>query len=201
LAVTCQFPDSFTVALCSVAPSLGRPPSLEELVSSFHAASLTPCVSVSLSVCPFSSCLPFLFALRAYHFISHVCQIRGRSIVKVSLSRVANYRMSRQSTQAHSNTLVTPFARALAGRLHLSCCHPTIHTARCVEQRQTAQNSPCNQRHQNTTPHLPGIADLQLSDGAFLLASIPALVGAGSLHGRSIRRAAAAFLVTPRRST
>ena len=146
LAVTCQFPDSFTVALCSVAPSLGRPPSLEELVSSFHAASLTPCVSVSLSVCPFSSCLPFLFALRAYHFISHVCQIRGRSIVKVSLSLSLSLSLSRGELPHEPSKHAVP--------LKYSC-----HTIRTRSRRQTASLMlPSNYTHgalRRTTPDCP----------------------------------------------
>jgi hypothetical protein len=126
-------------------------------------------------------CLPvlfcFVFRFRAphlHHSIFHACQTRCRSIVKVSRGECPCGPL--KQTQANSNTLVIPFTRLLAGRPHPSACHPTIHTASCVEARQTAQNSPCNQRHQHTTPHFPGVTDFQLSDGALLLACIPALV-------------------------
>ena len=72
MAVTCHFHHS--LRLPSVAPSIGRPPSLEDLVSSFRALTLTPRVSV----CSF--CLLFLCA---HHITSCVYQFRGRSIVQV----------------------------------------------------------------------------------------------------------------------
>ena len=131
------------------------------------------------ALCFLSACsaLSFILVRLTCASLDFLCAIS--EVVQSSRSRVANALVgtpSKQLTQANSNTLVTPFARDLAGRPHPSGCHPTIHTASCVEARQTAQNSPCNQRHQHTTPHLPGIADLQLRYRAFLLASIPALV-------------------------
>jgi len=91
-------------------------------------------------------CLPVmsLIFVRLTCALLHLPVRAISEVVQSSVSRVAN---SPTKHAGQFKYFCHTVRRIVVVRPHRSDCHPTIHTARRVENRQTAQNGPCNQRH------------------------------------------------------